>query len=188
VSTPDQPSVAEPEALRCAAHPQVETYLRCGRCGTPICPRCLIQTPVGARCRACARLRRLPIYDVGPRFLLRGGLAALATATLGRALLLVLPGLGLVFTLVLGGLLGVVVAEAVSRATRYKRGTSLGWVTVGATLLGYLLGRAGLAFVLLGGLPELARLSRAVATAFSPDLGHLLAMAMAAFIAYNRLR
>ena len=74
-----------------------------------------------------------------------------------------------------------------SRIVAMKK-VAASWVTVAATLLGYLLGRAGLAFVLLGGLPELARLGRAVATAFSPDLGHLLAMAMAAFIAYNRLR
>ena len=52
---------SEPEALHCAAHPQVETYLRCGRCETPICPRCLIQTPVGSRCRDCAQIRKLPI-------------------------------------------------------------------------------------------------------------------------------
>ena len=37
---------------RCAEHPDVETGLRCGRCETPICPKCMIMTPVGARCES----------------------------------------------------------------------------------------------------------------------------------------
>src|ERR671934_474471 len=100
---------AEPEALRCAAHPQVETYLRCGRCETPICPRCLIQTPVGARCRSCARLRRLPIYDVGPRFLLRGAAGGLIAAIAGGSVVTLLPNFGLLMSLLLGALYGVAV-------------------------------------------------------------------------------
>jgi hypothetical protein len=50
--------------MKCATHPDVETNLTCGKCGTPICPRCLVQTPVGARCRKCAGLRRLPTYQI----------------------------------------------------------------------------------------------------------------------------
>ena len=33
---------------RCSYHPEVETGLACGKCGTYICPRCMVQTPVGA--------------------------------------------------------------------------------------------------------------------------------------------
>ena len=50
--------------MKCAAHPDTETGLSCGRCDTPICPRCLVETPVGARCRKCANVRRLPTYSV----------------------------------------------------------------------------------------------------------------------------
>src|SRR5947207_2960930 len=110
----DDPASAEPQALRCAAHPGVETYLRCGRCETPICPRCLVQTPVGARCRSCARLRRLPIYDVGPRFLVRGAVAGLAAAIVGGVVVQVLPSFGLLLRLVLGAVYGYAVAAAVS--------------------------------------------------------------------------
>ena len=35
--------------MACATHPEVETGLSCGRCETLICPRCLVQTPVGTR-------------------------------------------------------------------------------------------------------------------------------------------
>ncbi len=35
--------------MKCATHPEVDTNLRCGKCGKPICLRCLVQTPVGDR-------------------------------------------------------------------------------------------------------------------------------------------
>ncbi len=184
---PDELTSTEPQALRCAAHPQVETYLRCGRCGTPICPRCLIQTPVGARCRTCARLRRLPIYDVQPRFLLRGALAGLTAAFVGGVLLRLIPSFGLFMFLVLGALYGYAVAGAVSAATNYKRGASLAWITVAAILIGFCLSSAALAYLQLTGLPEAGRLARALAHGFRPDLGWL-AIGVAALIAYNRLR
>jgi hypothetical protein len=177
----------EPTATRCATHPQVETYLRCGRCNTPICPRCLIQTPVGARCRSCARLRRLPMYDVSPRFLLRGAIAAVATAALGAIVLELLPRLGW-FSLILGGLLGILVAGAVSRVTNYKRGASLGWTTVAAIGIGFLLGRAALAFTILDRVPADSRLSLALSTSVNLRLDELLLLGIAALIAYNRLR
>ncbi len=44
----------EPEAVYCARHSKTETLLRCGRCSTPICPRCMVQSGVGIRCPDCA--------------------------------------------------------------------------------------------------------------------------------------
>jgi len=49
--------------MRCAYHSNTETDLTCGRCDTPICPRCLVHTEVGIRCPGCAlqeRRRLLP--------------------------------------------------------------------------------------------------------------------------------
>ncbi len=66
--------------MRWAAHPGVETSLRCGKCGKPICPKCLVQTPVGARCPDCARLYKLPTYVVPFRYYLRAGGIALGVA------------------------------------------------------------------------------------------------------------
>jgi hypothetical protein len=114
--------------------------------------------------------------------------AAVATAVLGGLGVHFVPRFGWFFALVLGGLFGVLVAGAVSRATNYKRGTSLGWATVVSIFVGYSMGRALLVFILLGELPLLSRASRALTAGLTPDLGHLLFMAMAAFIAYNRLR
>ena len=44
--------------MKCARHGDTETSLTCGRCETPICVRCLVQTDVGIRCRTCAPVRR----------------------------------------------------------------------------------------------------------------------------------
>jgi len=41
--------------MRCAYHPNTETDLTCGRCDTPVCPRCLIHTEVGIRCLKCCQ-------------------------------------------------------------------------------------------------------------------------------------
>ena len=67
--------------MQCTEHPSVETELACGKCETPICPRCLYHTPVGARCRSCANIRRLPMYNLSAGHLLRGLGAALVSGT-----------------------------------------------------------------------------------------------------------
>ena len=72
----------EPASFRCATHPNVETHLRCGKCGKPICPQCMVQTPVGSRCRECAKLYKLPTYRVSPVYYLRAIGAALGTAVI----------------------------------------------------------------------------------------------------------
>ena len=66
--------------LRCAEHPDVETYLRCGKCYTPICPRCMVQTPVGARCRQCARLRPPVVEQVPAPLFARSAAAGVGAA------------------------------------------------------------------------------------------------------------
>jgi hypothetical protein len=187
-SMPDEIASAEPEAARCATHPDVETYLRCGRCETPICPRCLVQTPVGARCKACARLRRLPMYDVGPRFILRGFAAGLAAAIVGGVIVHVIPNFGLIMLLLVGAAYGYVVAAAVSLVTNRKRGAWLGGAAAAAVLLGFIVSRSGLAYLQLATLPEPLRAGRALIVGVNPDFGFLLLLVVAALIAYNRLR
>ena len=129
--------------MQCARHPQVETVLACGRCETPICPRCLVQTPVGARCPTCANVGRLPTIDVKPVYLLRGIAAALASgvavgaiwgyATQGR-------GVGifgfLIFFIAMA--IGWAIGESVSVATNRKRSPTLQACAVAGVILAYL--------------------------------------------------
>lgn len=112
----------------CATHPNVETGLACGRCGRFICPRCMIQTPVGSRCGDCARVRKSPVFDVsGTQYLL----ASLAAAGFGVILGVVGGILRLEFghfpfvTGILAAAVGYLMGEVVSRVVNRKRGLGL---------------------------------------------------------------
>lgn len=126
--------------MKCAAHPGVETNLKCGKCGKPICPRCMVQTLVGARCPECARLYKLPTYRVSTKYYLR----AVGTA-LGMALASgVLWGLANTFipffflNLLIGAGVGYAIGEVVGRAVNRKRGKGLAAVAGTGVIISYL--------------------------------------------------
>ena len=127
--------------MQCATHPNVETELTCGRCGTPICPRCLVMTPVGARCRQCAQVRRLPTYQISAGYLARSaGAAAAAGAAAGLAWYLLLPrrfGTFSFLTLFLALGIGYAIGEAVSWASNRKRGPALQAVAAVGVVVAY---------------------------------------------------
>lgn len=112
--------------MQCATHPSVETELACGRCGKPICPRCLIHSPVGARCRDCANIRRLPQYNISPVYYARAiGAALVSGVVLGfvwRAFFLVSLSF---FGIMIGIGVGYAVGEVVSLAVNKKQGLPL---------------------------------------------------------------
>ncbi len=171
----------------CATHPDVETELACGKCGRYICPRCMVQTPVGARCRACAGLRRLPMFDVRPPDLVRGFLSGVAASAAGGLVLMfvsAMPGVGF-FGFILMALLGYGVGEAASAAARRRHGRSLGWATVLAVPLGLVLGRAAF-FMLVSGAPAALAITAAVAMLVS-SIWSLLLVGLAMWIAYMRV-
>jgi ribosomal protein L40E len=162
--------------MQCATHPRVETELACGRCGKAICPRCLVQTPVGARCRECAGVRRLPTFEVSPASTARGLGASVATgAVAGAAWGGLLPyTLGVygyfVFFIALG--IGYAVGEAVSWATNRKRGPVLQGIAVAGVVEAYLI----------------RNLLEGVAVIPANDLWGYILVAVAAIVAVGRLR
>jgi hypothetical protein len=172
----------------CATDPSVETYLRCGRCEKPICPRCLIQTPVGSRCRDCAQLRRPPMFDIKPLGYVRAVGAGLG-AGIGGALLLTLvqgmvPFAGLFGFMLMAGF-GYVVGEAVSVAARRKQGNPLGVIAAVSVFVGLIVVRAGL--LMLAGAPTLLAFSAGAASLAAP-LWNALGVLLAAGLAYSRAR
>jgi hypothetical protein len=118
------------ETRPCANHPQVQTVVSCGRCDKPLCPRCMIYTPVGVRCRDCAQLRRLPQYTLTPRVYARVLPTAAALALICGFLLSLVPRL----SLLAGVVVGVVVGEVLRRVSDYKQGRVL-QVIAGATVV-----------------------------------------------------
>lgn len=125
----------------CARHAEVETSLRCGKCDTPICPRCMVQTPVGARCRDCAQLRRLPTFQLSGVYVARAVLASFLLGAAGSvAFVFLSPLLYRVRLLDLAALIaiGYFLGQGVSLAVNRKRGRFLQLIAAGGMLLAYL--------------------------------------------------
>ena len=154
--------------MRCATHPDVETNLTCGKCGKPICPRCLVQTPVGARCRDCAKLKRLPTFEVAAPLYLRAVGTGLGLAVaLGIAWGFVSDLIPFIYLgLLIGAGVGYAVGELVALSANRKRGLGL------AVIGGFCVALSYFVSTFLSGV----------------HLFDLLAVALGIFIAVGRLR
>lgn len=139
-----------PPTLYCANHPQIETNLRCNRCGKPICPKCAISTPTGYRCRECVRGQQKAFetarwYDYLTSFILSAALSFIGSRFI--------PSLGF-FTLFLAPVAGVIIAEVVRFVVGRRRSKRLFQLTALASILGSL---PFLLLYLLAGLSSLPR-------------------------------
>jgi hypothetical protein len=157
---------------QCKRHSNVETNLRCGKCEDYICPKCMVETPVGARCPSCAGLNKLPTYQFSGKHYLRGGLVALGLAlAVGYLWLLILvfvPYVGFINIFLAAGV-GYAIGEGISWAANRRRGTVLA-VMGGISLAGaWLITNPGI-----------------WAGVFNPF--SLLALLVGGFVAVNRLR
>lgn len=113
--------------VACTRDPEVQTALRCSRCETPICPKCLVQTPVGARCRDCARISRSPVYTLGSSEIIRAAAAAIILGVVMGLIwgLVLLPFSFGFFSIFLGAGLGYVFTRALEFSTGRKRGPAV---------------------------------------------------------------
>ena len=159
--------------MYCAEHEERPTNLRCSRCDRAVCPECMVQAPVGIRCREHGQPTKLPTYDVSTGFIARGVAAGVGIGVLG-GLILGLAGaltnlffIPYVFTLAMVGL-GYLVGEGISRATNRKRGQPLVVAAVAGVFLAYV--------IILW------------FTGLQLDLFGLLALAAAFFLAIQRVR
>ena len=163
--------------MRCATHPDVETNLRCGKCGKPICPKCLVQTPVGAKCPDCAKLHKLPTFRVTKQYYLRAAGTALGMAIVCGLVWGVVMGLVPFFFLnfLLAAGVGYAIGEVVSLSVNRKRGTGLAVIAGIGVAISYLVSLFspwGPSFALIG---------------LRFFIG-LLALALGIFVAVTRLR
>ena len=126
----------------CNWHPNTETRLFCSQCGKSICTLCMVQVPVGIRCRECGRVERLPTYDVQPTYMLRAIGVAAAVSIVGGVLWLWLnvqfgwvPFVSSIFGLAVAYAIG----ELISRAVNRKRGVALAWIAGGGMVMAYII-------------------------------------------------
>jgi hypothetical protein len=125
--------------MKCKRHPEIETNLTCAKCGDPICPKCLVYTPVGARCRTCAKLSRVPTYRVPKTYYLRAAGAAIGAAlVIGIVWGFLQKYVGFFYlNLLLAAGVGYVIGEAISLSVNRKSGTGLAVIGGLAVLLCY---------------------------------------------------
>lgn len=136
------PGVVRGRSAWCYVHPDVETALSCGSCERPICVQCLVQHPVGIRCRACARIRKNPVFDVSTRYYGRAvgaGLGIVIAGTFGLSLLKVALPFGSFFLAVAFVGLGYLVGEGISKAVNRKRSRGLQCIAGGCVFVIYVL-------------------------------------------------
>jgi hypothetical protein len=122
---------------RCSYHPNVETELRCTECGRYICPKEMVETPVGYKCPDDARQPRSAVRTLhGKQWF--GALGFGALAAVGGALVFTLF-LGGFFGWFLGFIWGGLTAEAVHRGSGGHRGGAVTAISIGAIVFGTLL-------------------------------------------------
>jgi hypothetical protein len=166
----DPDTVAGP--IFCVNHPNVETGLRCNRCGDPICVRCAVRTPVGYRCQRCIREQQAVFYTGLPVDYIVAAVISLPTAAAGAYLISVLGFslFGIFFAFLISPAAGALVADLAWRAVGRRRSRYL-WLVVCGSIVIATLGVA---------------LYRSGSNIFRLDLGIYLVMAVSA--AYGRLR
>jgi hypothetical protein len=165
----------DPHKMRCAYHPDVETNLRCGKCDKPICPKCMVQTPVGARCPDCAKLYKLPTYHVSTKYYLIAAGTALGIAIACGLVWGVIEWKVTIFSLnlILAPAAGYAIGEVVSLSVNRKRGTGLAIIGGIAVAISYVI-----TFLFPGVLP----------VGFFRVVYHIIALGLGIFVAVTRLR
>jgi hypothetical protein len=181
----------DPDApMYCANHPSVETRLRCGRCGRPICAKCRVSTPAGFRCMQCANLQVVPTYAVSTDYYLKSILAGLGAAAAAGVLMGLFPA----FEFWVALIMGIAVPEAVTGVANQKRGAGLQRVAMACILFGFVVSRAVLAafpgLIPLGGInyPSPSFIPVVGDAPYYVSMYTVLWLAMALFLAYRRLR
>lgn len=135
--------MSETTEITCARHPDTPTRLSCSECGTPICPRCSVQTPVGQKCPECARQKKTAVRRGKPEQYARAIPTGLGAGAVSAFVLSLLYGNVRFLTAIATGFVAYGIGRAVlwaaqnNRAEPFRRFTYV--VAVGAAVGGWLI-------------------------------------------------
>jgi len=144
--------VSETTEITCARHPDMPTRLFCSECGTPICPRCLIETAVGQKCPECARQKKAAVRRGKPHQYRKGIAVGVGAAVLAAFALSLLYRTGGFFRAIITGVVAYGIARAVlwgaenNRADPFRNTAMVlgvaaaigGWLLAGLSVSGLL--------------------------------------------------
>lgn len=171
----------------CHKHPRVATNLRCASCGKYICPKCVVQTPVGCKCRACSSHKGAAAFALSPFQAICAtfaGLLAGAVAGWGVEFL----GIFMIFlAIAYGGFAG----EMIMRAAGRRRGVKLEVITGLSMTLGAIAARlivAGLIIAVHNGVNPPYGIFNVIVDLVYPSPIPLIALIAAISSAVSRIR
>lgn len=168
----------------CVNHPETETYLRCNKCGKPVCMKCVQRTPVGYRCNECLGLQRAGYYNATIldnliafviAFVL-GGIGAIAMSFLNIGFFSIIIGI------FVGPIAGGIVSESIRRVISKRRGRYLALLACLALVLG------ALAVLFVPAVPSLLAGRFQILARVVVNLGFWVFLAVAVSTVYARLR
>lgn len=129
--------------MQCDTHPHIETHLACQKCGKAICFQCMVETPVGFRCKDCARLRANPLFTLSRDELMRAVGAVIGLTIAAAVVWGLVNGIGFLFLRIVVALgVGNLMAQGVSRAANGKPVPSLRYVVGAGALVAWVFGGA----------------------------------------------
>ena len=143
------------EVVYCANHPDVETLLRCNRCGKPICLKCAQLTDVGYRCNECIRGVQDKYFnakqgDNAIAFVV-ALLVTAVTVPIASILFRIFPFwfISIIIAVMIGGAAGGILTQIIRRAIDRRRSRQMRYVALAGIGVGILLG-IGATTIILG--------------------------------------
>ena len=111
-----------------------DSRLTCIECSAPICSQCLVQCPVGFRCKSCVGAMKNPLTSVTPRLVVRT-LAVCAGIGFGAGWILQFISVPF-FSCIISYFLGLFAGRWLAKVIDYKMGSNVGKTIVFGLLIG----------------------------------------------------
>src|SRR5262249_1892877 len=130
---PTEPGIVDPTDTRtfCAIHTNIESTLRCNKCGRYMCAKCAVRTPVGYRCKQCVHQQQDIYFSATQVDYVIG---FVISAVISVPVTYFVPRLGLFLIIIAGLPIGGFLGEIVHRAVGRRRGRYM-WAAVAAGIV-----------------------------------------------------
>ena len=125
----------------CYKHHDRKTYLRCNKCGRPICLECAVQTPTGYRCKECIKAQQQVFNTSEKKDYVIGAVIAAVLGLIGGLAWKWIPFMSFLCAVIIGGLFGKLICSTVRAAVSRRRSDVLNKVVVTAAAAGALIGQ-----------------------------------------------